>query len=393
MILALEDFSVQTALESCKKVSRVGTVLCELEKKGKAVVLGPKLFDALAEYNLGSKETDRISVSEFLTSDDASVLLPRIVQGTLREAAEPLLIMKQFFSVVRLTAGNSIEFPSISAMTAADIAEGQPYPKAIVDFALHKSMEIRVGKYGLAFGATDEAISDSLWDVIGILTRGAGRAMARWEEQKRSNAFHTYAHVRFDGGAAETSESHPTGLGWDPTATPGGAPSQATMSLNDTLSTMDWIDLVATLMAHEFTPTDVLMHPLYWPSYAKTIFYGGLGNIPARWNPKSVPTGPEAIGQALPFAIRPVLSPRILFNRPKKTGDLYIVDRNEVGVELVKEDITSDEWREPEADIRNIKVKARKGWGILNKGRAIICARNIRADVSYDPTVSFVHNV
>ena len=44
-------------------------------------------------------------------------------------------------------------------------------------------------------------------------------------------------------------------------------------------------------------------------------------------------------------------------------------------------------------DIRNIKVKARKGWGILNKGRAIIVARNISAMPSYDPTVRFVHEV
>jgi len=386
-------FSATESLKECKSISQVGQLVLGLEAKNIEVNYDNRLLDALSEFNLGTKESERISLSEFLTSDDASVLLPRVIYGTLREAAEPLLIFKQFFSIVRLNAGNSIEFPSVSAMTAGDIAEGQPYPKAVVDFGLHKSLEIKVGKFGMAFGATDEAISDSLWDVIGLLTRGAGRAMARWEETKRANNFHMHAHVRFDGESVEGSMEHPTGYGFNPTLAPGSAPGATSLALNDTLSTLDWIEMIATLMAHEFTPTNVLMHPLYWPSYAKTIYFGGLGNVSKRWDPKGVPLGEGAIGAALPFAIDPILTPRVFFDKQKKVGDLYVVDRNEVGVELVKEEMSSDEWKEPEADIRNIKVKARKGWGILNKGRAVICARNIAAQPSYDPTVTFTHQV
>jgi len=378
-------------------LSRLGEMLVELEKANTPIPMNAKVFDAAAEWNLDASDQDRITINEFITSSDSMVLLPRVIQGALREAAEPQLILAQFFQKIRLNAGNAIDFPTISAMRADDVGEGQEFPKALPDFGFHTGMEIKVGKYGLAFGATDEAIKDSLWDVIGILTRNAGRAMARWEEQKRSNAFFTHAHVRFDGSAAETSQSHPTGYGFNPLTAPGSAPAggatTTALSFNDTLSTMDWIELFATLMANEFTPTDVLLHPLYWPSYAKTIYYGGLGNVSVRWNPERVPMGPEAIGRALPFAINPILSPRIHFNKMKKVGDVYVVDRNEVGVELIKEDMTTDEWTEPAKDIRNIKVKARKGWGILNKGRALICARNIAAAPSYDPTVIFTTQV
>jgi len=222
-----------------------------------------------------------------------------------------------------------------------------------------------------------------------MLTRGAGRAMARWEEQKRANAFHTHAQMRFDGDAT-SGGSMPTGYGYD-YGQPGTAPSL--LSRNGTLSTMDWIDIIATLMANDFTATDILMHPLYWPAYVKTLFVGGLGNVSRRWNPRDIPMGEGAIPEAMPFAIRVQLSPRIHFNRMTKKGDIYVVDRNEVGVELVKEEMNTEEWREERADIRNIKVRAKKGWGIMNHGRAIIVAKNIRAQETYDPTVQFVHQV
>ena len=385
--------SVAKLLEAKKDVSRLGEMLKEMEEAKTPISLSSKVFDFAMDWNQENEKSEHIEISEFLTSDDASVLMPRIVYGALREGAEPQLIMSQFFQKIRLVAGTMIDFPTVSAMRADDIPEGTEYPKATVDFTFHRNLEIRVGKYGLSFGVTDEAVRDSLWDVIGILTRNAGRAMARWEEQKRANAFHMHAQTRFDGSLAETSPAHPTGYGFSATATPGSAPVGTGMSLNDTLSTMDWIDLFATLMANDFTPTDVLMHPLYWPSYAKTLYYGGLGNMSLRWNPSNVPMGPEAIGRALPFAINPVLTPRIYFHKAKKVGELYIIDRNEVGVELIKDEMSQDEWNEPAKDIRHIKIKARKGWGILNKGRAIIAARNISAMPSYDPTVQFVHQV
>jgi len=110
-----------------------------------------KFFASLAEFNLEADTTEMVDIKEFLTSDDASVLLPRVVQGALREAAEPMMLFRQFFNIVRFNAGTSVEFPAVSAMVAGDIAEGQDYPKAIVDFALFKSIMIKVGKYGLMF--------------------------------------------------------------------------------------------------------------------------------------------------------------------------------------------------------------------------------------------------
>ncbi|MBC7345757.1 MAG: hypothetical protein H5U03_10125, partial [Clostridia bacterium] len=60
-----------------------------------------------------------------------------------------------------------------------------------------------------------------------------------------------------------------------------------------------------------------------------------------------------------------------------------VVDRNEVGILLVKEDLSTEEWTDPERDIRAIKVKERYGLGVLNEGKAIAVARNIAFKLSY----------
>ena len=56
---------------------------------------------------------------------------------------------------------------------------------------------------------------------------------------------------------------------------------------------------------------------------------------------------------------------------------MYCIDRNEVGVIVEREGLSTDNWSDPERDIRLLKVKERYGIGILNNGRGITVARNL----------------
>ncbi len=67
----------------------------------------------------------RITVEEALTTPDASILIPRVISDIMREAAEPIYIGSKFLTPVRLTEGRSLEFPSVGAIRAFDIAETQ----------------------------------------------------------------------------------------------------------------------------------------------------------------------------------------------------------------------------------------------------------------------------
>ena len=57
-----------------------------------------------------------------------------------------------------------------------------------------------------------------------------------------------------------------------------------------------------------------------------------------------------------------------------------------------REGLSTENWTDPEKDIRNLKAKERYGIGILNNGRAITVAKNIAVAASYPAAPTVVVN-
>ena len=92
---------------------------------------------------------------------------------------------------------------------------------------------------------------------------------------------------------------------------------------------------------------------------------------------------PEDIQNRLPMPMNIDLSPWVNFDRLNKTFDMYIIDRSDVGAIVQVEGLQSDNWTDPERDIRLLKCKERYGIGLYNNGRAITVCRNIAVAPSY----------
>lgn len=330
-------------------------------------------FKKMMEGDLVENPT---KLSEFLATPSAQILIPRVVVGTMREAAEPLYIGSKMLTKIRLKAGQSMIFPSIGPMRAYDVAEGQEIPQETIDWQTHETPEIRVGKSGLRLQFSEEMVTDSSWDIIAMMIKQAGRAMARHKEQKCFNQFRKHGHTVFDNALrATTPEAGTTGL-------------DRNGNYNDTFSAEDFLDLIIGVMANEYTVTDVLMHPLVWTVFAKNELMGTLlsapyQNYPAKGAPSNIKLGPDSVQGRIPFALNVQLSPFIPLDKKSRRFDLYAVDRNNIGVLLVKDDIKTDEFVDPARDIRNMKMIERYGIGILNEGKAIAVAKNISMDKSY----------
>lgn len=322
------------------------------------------------EEKVQTLQESRFNLREALTTPDASIIMPRVISDVMRDAAEPMYIGSKLLKKVQLTEGRSIEFPSMSAIRAHDVGEIQEFPEETPDFQRHETTEIRVGKVGLRVAVSEEMLNDSQWDVIGILLQKAGQAMARHKEEKIFNEFSSHGHVIFDNEATDPA-LQPTGYG--PDATPNG-----------TLSVEDMVDMVIELMSKGYTATDVLMHPLTWTMMAKNEFLSVLPKSAlGSETPNDVSLDPSATNGRLPFPINLNFSPFIPFNRADKTFDMYVVDRNNIGILLVKDELQTDQWNNPTRDIMNIKVKERYGIGILDSGNAISLAKNIAFAKSY----------
>ena len=336
--------------------------------------------------SLDGKYVPGFKFQDFLASPSAKVLIPRVIIGTMRQAADPVYLASKFYKKVRLQNGNAVLFPSIGVMRAHDVAEGQEIPEETVDWQLHKNSMIHVGKTGVRVQYSDELKSDLEFDLVSVLLQEAGRAMARLKEQKAFDEWLRHGWTVFDNSLRDKiPQAGTTGLDFEG-------------SYNDTLSVDDLLDLLIAVYNNEYVPTDLIMHPLVWSVFAKNGLTGSLTAPYDREVRRELPNaqfklGPESIQGRLPFAFNVNLSPFAPIDVTAKTFDIFCVDSNNVGVQIVKDDLKTEEFRDPSRDLNNVKVIERYGFGTYNEGRAICSAKNISMAKSYaTPERTYVIN-
>ena len=352
----------------------------------------------------GNYSKGKATIREALTSTDAIKLFPKVIEGKLREAAEPEYLGTRFMDTIHVEGSSSTvyEIPVVGELRAYEVGEGMKYNEDHLDLSTLEAspLEVKVKKVGVKVSITEEAINDSQWDILGLNIRKMGRAMARYKEEQIFNNFSKHGHVVFNNAIrTQIPEAGTTGRG-------------ESGQFNDTLSVEDFLDLVLAMMGNGFTPTDVIMHPLTWVVFARNsmigngLTYGAFGannvhpngaiqGTPAAFGMANNGSGqklimkPEQVQNRLPVPLTVNFSPFVKFDKVNKYFDMYCIDRTEVGCIVEKEGLTTDNWTDPERDIRALKCKERYGVGIYNNGLGITVASNIAVAASYPepPTV------
>ena len=378
------------------------------KSQGSEAAVKPETFDLMEKMvrNInGDFSKGRTTIREGLTSTDVIQMIPKVIEGQLREAAEPEYLATKFMNVVHVDGGSSVTYviPVVGEIHASEVVEGGRYNEDYVDFNTVENgqLEVRVKKIGLKVKITEEAIQDSSWDIFGLNVRKMGQARGRYKEEWCFNAFSRHGTPVFDNEAREQiPEAGTTGRGKDG-------------NFNDTMTMEDFLDLMLALMANDQTPTDVIMHPLTWVIFAKNSMIGngltfgafggqqvspfgttqgtnGFAGLPNEMGPQKFIMTPDQVQGRLPMPVQVSFSPFVQFDKQKKRFDMYCIDRSNVGVIAEKEALTTDNWSDPERDIRLLKCKERYGVGILDNGRGIAVARNLAVAPTYPvpPTVN-----
>lgn len=363
------------------------------------------LMEKMARNSVGDYTKGRASITEALATTDTVKLIPKVIEGQLREAAEPQYLGTNFMQTITVDGGNSAVYviPVVGELHAYEVTEGGRYNEGNVEFNTieNSALEVRVKKIGVRVSITEECIQDSSWDILGLNVRKMGQAMGRYKEEWIFNSFSTHGHVVFDNNLrSQNPAAGTTGLGKDG-------------NYNDTMSVEDMLDMVLALMGNGFVPTDIIMHPLTWVIFARNSMIGnGLsfgafgGQNVSPWNTIQGTNGPfglqnngqgqqlimrpEQVQNRLPVPLTVNFSPFVKFDRTNKRFDMYCIDRAEVGVIVQREGLSTENWTDPERDIRALKAKERYGIGILSNGRGITVSKNLAVDVSYPqpPTVT-----
>lgn len=315
-------------------------------------------------------ESQKVTISEAFNTTSASVIFPKVISNTLREAAEPEYVITPLFSTVRLGKARSFEFPAINAIQADEIAETQEYPEQ--QLAVISQVEGKVSKKGVKVAFSEEVISDSLWDIVGLHVRAAGRAMARLKEQIAVARLKEAAqgNIVFDN-----DNSLPTsGLDADGVA-------------NGTYTWEDLLDQAAVLMQHNKVPTDLIVHPLAWSIFLKGTFLEFNGG-PAAVGNLRLGSKEGAIRSTAPLGLNTIVTPFVDFtpadgSDPAKT-DIYLIDRNDIGAIMVRDDLSVDDWNDQSRDIRLMKMKERYDIVVYGEAENITLAQNVSVARSYD---------
>ena len=307
-------------------------------------------------------ENTKVTIQEAFMTPDAEILFPKVISNVLREAAEPEYTISALFDVVR-TDGRVMEFPAVNAIQADEIPEGQEYPEQQLAFT--KQAEGRVTKKGVKISFTEEVIADSQWDIVGLHVRAAGRAMARKKEQIAVQRFTEQATEVFNnnGGTATT------GLGADGVA-------------NDTLSWDDVMDMAAQLHSDFHSPTDLLMAHLAWPMFAKSHNLNGMPDMTRRVLSPLPSDEAAAYSSLSPLGMNVILS-RFIPIANNKT-DVYLIDRNEIGANLVREEMSTEEFNDPTRDLRSLKMRERYDLVVYGNGEGITVAKDVAIAPSYE---------
>jgi hypothetical protein len=99
-----------------------------------------------------------------------------------------------------------------------------------------------------------------------------------------------------------------------------------------------------------------------------------------------------ALNNTAPMGLNVIVSPFVSFTA--KSGDtpamsdLFLIDRNEVGTLLVKDEMSTDQFDDPTRDIRAMKMKERYDIVMLGDGEGITVAKNVRLARNYEVSVT-----
>lgn len=323
-------------------------------------------------------------------STDQPLLLPRVIEETIRLPIEPNLVLTPLLKKISVPkAGAVITFPAIgNAMTAADIPEGGEYPEG--SFEMAGEVTAKMGKSGIALKVTEEMVRYSMYDVISMHLQAATRALMRWKEEKVAKMIFEESGTTFFNNSVSTTKT-------------GGR--DATGVSNNTITLDDILLMYADMVNEGFIPDTMIVHPFAWYGFARDpimrhlfmqgqggFYYqtfqgnigspngafagGGLNTTNYFSDPAQVATTYQ-VPSILPTPMQVIVTPFQTADVAAGTSTITICQRSELGMLLEDESLSTDEWNDPARDIRKIKLRERYALAVSSNGTAIRHAKGV----------------
>lgn len=309
---------------------------------------------------------------------DYPALTDRVIIDVAYEAIEPTAVLAPYLPTVKVNRpGGIVAVPSWGGLSAGDVPPGGEYPGRNLDFA--GTVKATVGKVGLKCPLSEEMVRYNEYDVMRMHIGAASRAMQRRKEQKIADAMNQYGTVIFDNA----STSYESTEGRNPAG-----------HFNGTVTLEDFFRAHEVMSSNGFSPNTLILHPNAWMIFAVESIARLFGlQRGAGWafdqNQDTRGTNQDratVVPTTFPSDWNIVVTPYLNYSTAGAfvgggewpLTDIIMCDANAVGAIFDNGDgLKTEEIRDPERDIINVKFKEEYGVSILNEGKGIGLLKNV----------------
>lgn len=362
-----------------------------------------------------------LTLKDALSLWESPIWIPRVVNNTMQEAIEPMLIATNMLQKVPFAGiGSWVDYPVMGALDGDfEVGETESFPELRVTYGAGAQIAQAPARYGVALKFTEDILRYSHMDVVTMVTSQAAKALARNKEEKIFDMWFRLARCSHDNNSPLDS-AYGTSTGRDLTG-----------ALNGSLTMDDVFEMYAQGLAQGVTPDVIFVHPLTWLMFLQDAnlrsiaLASGGGWFGGQWHGspmhqdfpdlfggmaipgKSYRTWPNAPANAggggldleagagggyqnlqtslalpgymnVPFRL--VVSPYVPYNFETNRTHLLMADSSQLGFFIEEHGPQVSEWTDPETDILKMKIKERYLIRPKNRGLGLVMAKNIALD-------------
>lgn len=368
----------------------------------------PLFVDTWLNNGWNEPTQEKFEYKDLIATPNAAVWMPKVIETIAREPLEPMLVVPSLLDRINVTAATKISVPSLGAINAADIAEGEAYPEKQLQVT-PGTITANVGKSGVAFKITEEMMAHSMFDIINLHITHGRRALDRHKEKKGMTFINGMGTVLYDN-------LNPTSSVFGVCT---GRNAQGTQ--NGSCRMEDLLNAYSFIMMQGFIPDTILMHPMAWSIWMTDPLLQGIvkqtGNgqwfqkhnmaKSALFSPQTktgptssfgqfTPSGnaasatpssaseidqnlnsPAIVPSYFPYPLRVIVSPFAPWYPHNNSCDIMLFDSSNLGAQAVEQDVTVDEWEDLSVDIMKVKLKEKYGFFLYEDGLAVGVMKNV----------------
>lgn len=267
------------------------------------------------------------------TVNASEVITQEAVRAEVAQHVEENLTFRAAFREVDATdvSSGSIEIPveGDNGATAGSVSEGSSYPRS--DDEQYDKLSISFTKYGTEVEITDEAIQNSLFDVVANQTENKAEDLAR----TLNNEAYSLVSADADGdGNLDNLQDASVGDG------------------DGTLTYGEIVDAMTAVEGEDYDPDLLIVNPTGKADLLKSDEFTRASEM----GDEVVRDG--AFGRVAGMDVMVDTSGNLA------AGEAYCFDSDKYGFEAVREDMFTEEYRDESTDTNIIKVRTQRGWGV-----------------------------